>query len=63
LKCLVGEFVELQVGEVLGRYDVVFEIIEIQIADLDLPATLKQNQDRGVRFELPSGPDEVMIRP
>jgi len=36
---------------------------KIQIADLDLPATLKQNQDRGVRFELPSGPDEVMIRP
>ena len=35
----------------------------IQIADLDVPATLKQNQQRGVRFELPSGPDEVMIRP
>ena len=36
---------------------------KIQIADLDLPATLKQNQERGVKFELPSGPDEVMIRP
>jgi hypothetical protein len=36
---------------------------KIQIADLDLPATLKQNQARGVKFELPSGPDEVMIRP
>ena len=35
----------------------------IQIADLDLPRTLKQNQQRGVKFELPSGPDEVMIRP
>lgn len=35
----------------------------IQIADLDVPATLKQNQQRGVKFELPSGPDEVMIRP
>lgn len=35
----------------------------IQIADLDLPATLKQNEQRGVKFELPSGPDEVMIRP
>jgi len=34
----------------------------IQIADLDIPATLKQNQQRGVKFELPSGPDEVMIR-
>lgn len=36
---------------------------KIQIADLDLPATFKQNQDRGVKFDLPSGPDEVMIRP
>lgn len=35
----------------------------IQIADLDIPATLKQNQDRGVKFELPSGPGEVMLRP
>lgn len=35
----------------------------IQIADLDLPNTLKQNQQRGVKFELPSGPNEVMIRP
>jgi len=36
---------------------------KIQIADLDVPATLKQNQERGVKFELPSGPNEVMIRP
>ena len=36
---------------------------KIQIADLDLAATFKQNQDHGVKFELPSGPDEVMIRP
>jgi len=35
----------------------------IQIADLDVPATLKQNQQRGVKFDLPSGPDEVIIRP
>jgi hypothetical protein len=35
----------------------------IQIADLDVPATLLQNQQRGVKFELPSGPDEVIIRP
>jgi len=35
----------------------------IQIADLDIPATLKQNQQRGVKFDLPSGPDEVIIRP
>jgi hypothetical protein len=36
---------------------------KIQIADLDLPATLQQNQERGVKFELPSSPDEIMIRP
>jgi hypothetical protein len=35
----------------------------IQIADLNIPATLKKNEERGVNFELPSGPDEVMIRP
>jgi len=35
----------------------------IQLADLDIPATLKQNQQRGVKFDLPSGPDEVIIRP
>src|SRR5262249_2099404 len=35
----------------------------IQIADLDIPATLKQNQQRGVKFNLPSGPNEVVIRP
>jgi hypothetical protein len=36
---------------------------KIQIADLDLPATLKQNHDRGLAFQLPSGPDEVILRP
>jgi hypothetical protein len=35
----------------------------IQIADLDIPATLTQNEQRGVKFGLPSGPDEVVIRP
>jgi hypothetical protein len=36
---------------------------KIEIGDLDVPATLKQNQQRGVKFQLPSGPNEVMIRP
>ena len=36
---------------------------KIQIADLDLSATVKQNHDRGVKFDLPSGPDEVILRP
>jgi hypothetical protein len=35
----------------------------IPVADLNIPATLQQNQKRGVNFELPSGPDEVMLRP
>jgi hypothetical protein len=35
----------------------------IQIADLDVPATLKQNEQRGVKFDLPSGPNEIVIRP
>jgi hypothetical protein len=36
---------------------------QIRIAELDVPATLKLNQERGSRFSLPSGPNEVMIRP
>ncbi|HXA68417.1 MAG TPA: hypothetical protein VNV82_24860 [Bryobacteraceae bacterium] len=36
---------------------------KIQIADLDVPATLKQNQERGLSFVLPSGPNEVVMRP
>jgi hypothetical protein len=36
---------------------------KVLIAELDVPATLKVNQDRGANFALPSGPDEVMIRP
>jgi hypothetical protein len=35
----------------------------VQIADLDIPATLKLNQERGAKFTLPSGPNEVMMRP
>lgn len=36
---------------------------KIQVADLDLPATIKRNQVRGVKFDLPSSPDEVILRP
>ena len=36
---------------------------EIQLAELDLPATIKQNQERGVPFQLPAGPNEVVLRP
>ena len=36
---------------------------KIAIADLDLAATIKANQQRGVIFKLPSGPNEVVLRP
>ena len=35
----------------------------IEIARIDVPATLKLNQDHGYRFRLPSNPQEVVIRP
>ena len=36
---------------------------KVPISDLDIPATLNVNKQRGAHFALPSGPDEVMIRP
>jgi hypothetical protein len=36
---------------------------QIPLAQLDLPATLKANQDRGVPFRLPTAPNEVITRP
>jgi hypothetical protein len=36
---------------------------KIQIADLDVSATLALNQERGLKFVLPAGPDEVVVRP
>ena len=35
----------------------------VPIAKLDVPATLKLNQERGGKFSLPSGPNEVVMRP
>lgn len=35
---------------------------KIQVVELDVPATLELNQERGAKFSLPSGPNEVMIR-
>ena len=35
---------------------------KIRIADLDLPATLRLNRERGVEFALPAGPHEVVMR-
>lgn len=36
---------------------------EVPIAELDVAATLKVNQQRGGKLTLPSGPHEVVIRP
>jgi hypothetical protein len=36
---------------------------KVQIAELDVPATLKLNQERGANFRLPAGPEEVIVRP
>jgi hypothetical protein len=36
---------------------------KVQIVELDVPATMKLNQERGAKFSLPSRPSEVMIRP
>jgi len=35
---------------------------KIRVADLDVPATLKINEQRGAKFDLPSGPGEIMVR-
>lgn len=36
---------------------------KIQIADLDVPATLNLNQERGLKFRLPASSNEVVVRP
>ncbi len=36
---------------------------KIALASLDVPSTLRVNQERGVPFRLPSSPNEVMVRP
>jgi len=36
---------------------------QIPVSQLDLPATFKANQDRGVPFRLPAAPNEVITRP
>jgi hypothetical protein len=36
---------------------------KIELSSLNLPETVKSNQSRGVRFQLPSSPNEVIVRP
>jgi hypothetical protein len=35
---------------------------KIPLAELDIPASLKLNKERGTKFNLPSGPNEVVVR-
>lgn len=36
---------------------------KVQLADLDLPETMRLNQERGVPFRLPTAPNDVVTRP
>jgi hypothetical protein len=36
---------------------------KIELSSLDLSETIKSNQSRGIRFQLPSFPNEVIVRP
>jgi hypothetical protein len=36
---------------------------KIDLSSLNLPDTIKSNQSRGVRFQLPASPNEVIVRP
>jgi len=63
--------------EEIGKYVIVGSIIyagadywtsglwarKVEIADLDVPATLKVNEQRGAQFRLPSSANEIMMRP
>jgi hypothetical protein len=35
---------------------------KISFAELDIPASMKLNKERGTKFNLPSGPSEVVVR-
>ncbi len=36
---------------------------KVPIAELNIPATLKLNRERGAKFSLPSGPGVIVVRP
>lgn len=36
---------------------------KVPIAELNIPATMELNRERGTNFSLPSGPGEIVIRP
>ncbi len=35
----------------------------VELTALDLPATVRENEARGLKFNLPTGPHEVVVRP
>ena len=40
-----------------------YDMTNIQLSALDIPATMRANRENGVRFVLPAGPNEVITRP
>jgi hypothetical protein len=40
-----------------------YDMSNIQLSALDIPATMRANRENGVRFVLPAGPNEVITRP
>jgi hypothetical protein len=44
-------------------YEVGYWNKKIELSSLDLPQTLQANSSRGVKFVLPSSPNEVITRP
>jgi hypothetical protein len=36
---------------------------KIELSSLDVPETIKSNLSRGVKFQLPTSPNEVIVRP
>jgi len=36
---------------------------KVELSSLNLPETVSSNQTRGVKFRLPSAPNEVVVRP
>jgi hypothetical protein len=40
-----------------------YELNNIQVSALDVPATVRANRETGISFVLPAGPNEVVTRP
>ncbi len=60
-------------SEELGRYTIQGDALytkaeywsaarKIPLADLDIPASLRINNERGTKFNLPSNPNEIVVR-